>query len=167
MKVAMNTALKTRSIEWVRCVADYRTLEAKRNALGCGLDPVELRRLEELELFFVSSADQSERGPFGGREQVRMPVCLGVTFHAPGRQEFVGRGELRDLSAVGLYLRTRDLLPVGTRLILRATDEARGEDWRLGAEVVRRTRNGMGLKLVGIPVTLRVGHKAQLLARAA
>jgi hypothetical protein len=47
--------------------------------------------------------------------------------------------------------------------VVSVLDRATAEEWRFGAEVVRLAsgaRRGMGLRLVGIPLALRVGHRA-------
>ena len=71
-------------------------------------------------------------------------------------------GLARDISGHGLFVETRQPLRVGERTVVRVLDKHTGDEWRFGAEVVRLEggeRGGMGLRFVGIPVSMRVGHR--------
>jgi hypothetical protein len=158
----MDALTEQRSMEWVHRVGEYRTLMGKRDQLGYPLGEVERARLEELELFFTACADP-QRAPFVARDQVRAPIQLIVSF-AAGQNGQVGSGwgEARDISGEGIYLSTTQPLPVGAHTVIRVIDRYNGDEWRFGAEVVRiecGAQTGMGLRFVGIPLSIRLGHR--------
>jgi hypothetical protein len=139
-------------MEWVRRVGEWRTLAGKRDQLRCGLRNDEQARLDELEHFFAGCAD-SDRMAFEQREHERTAVKLLVTFAAGGE------GVLRDLSGEGAFVETAQPLTIGSRTVMRVIDRFTGDEWRFAAEVVRIARRGVGLKFVGIPLELRLGHR--------
>ena len=104
------------------------------------------------------------RVPWASREQIRAPISLVVQF-----DDFVGQA--RDISADGIYVVTSAPLVIGSRTVVRVTDDAPvdGDDeaelpyeqWEFGAEVVRLDAAGMGLRFVGIPLALRITHRAR------
>jgi PilZ domain len=147
------------SMEWIRRAGDYRTLMGKRDQLGFPLGEVERARLSELEQFFAASADPNLE-PYAQREQDRMPISVVVTYSNDDAPARLGLG--RDISGHGLFVETRTPLRVGERTVVRVLDKHTGDDWRFGAEVVRLEtgeRGGMGLRFVGIPLSLRTGHR--------
>jgi hypothetical protein len=149
------------SMEWIKRASEFRTLRGKRDDLGYVLQPIEVARLAELERFFLPDA-AFERASFEGREQARVPVSVVVEFDRPSALGGVGGGHARDLSAMGVYVETVAPLPVGTRTVLRVRSQAEGAEWRFTAEVVRvrgGEKHGMGLRFIGIPLSLRVGHR--------
>lgn len=151
--------VERRSMDWIRRAAEFRTLVGKRDELGFPLGPVEAARLEELERFFHACSDP-ERAPFVQREQIRRPVRLVVTFLTRRKDMMVG--EARDISADGMLMACHQPLEVGHSTVVRVIDRMSGEELRFGAEVVHvelGDRPGMGLRFVGIPVALRVGHR--------
>jgi hypothetical protein len=156
----MNTTLQEKvSMEWVRRAGNYRTLVGKRDQLGFPLGEVESARLEELERFFTGSVDP-QRAAFIQRDLKRAAIDLIVTFSAG--QIGSGAGAARDISGDGMFVETPQPLPVGSHTVIRIIDRWSGDEWRFGAEVVRledAARAGMGLRFVGIPVYLRVGHR--------
>jgi hypothetical protein len=147
-------------MEWIRRASDYQTLVGKRDHLGCRLHPEDAARLAELERFFAVDDERRQRAEFEEREQARVPLSVLVEFEAPkgGRA-----GRVRDLSGLGMWVDTDTPLPVGARTVVRVEAAASGEAWRFGAEVVHvragTTQSGMGMKFIGIPLTLRVGHR--------
>lgn len=153
------------SMDWVRRAGDYRVLVGKRDRLGYPLGQVEQARLDELERFFMQDANR-RRAPWASREQIRAPISVIVEFG-----DFVGHA--RDISADGMYVTTNAPLPIGARVVVRVTDEqcldhpeedaVEGpcEQWQFGAEVVRLDANGIGLRFVGIPLALRITHRAR------
>ncbi len=146
-------------MEWVRRAGEYRTLAGKRDELGFPLAPLESARLAELERFFSACADP-ERVPFVQREHIRRPISIVVTFRTS--QLVNESGEARDISGEGLYIACHQPLDIGENTVVRVIDRFSGEEWRFGAEVVRvelGERPGMGLRFVGIPLALRVGHR--------
>ena len=156
-----------RSLEWVRSAAEYRMLAGKRE-LGCRLDDDDQRRHDELAGFFRANADPA-RAPFLAREMARKAISLIVTFLTGPRQEEINWGEACDISANGMYVSTDEPLDVGTPTIVRVIDRFKGDEFRFPAEVVRVERkspSGMGVKFVGIPIALRVGHRRQRRVRA-
>jgi hypothetical protein len=157
----MDPVTEHKSMEWIRRVGEYRTLAGKRDSLGFPLDATEAARLDELELFFTACSDP-ERAPFITRNHERAAIHLVVTFRAG--QNDIGCGEARDISGEGLFISTAQALPVGSSTVVRIIDRFLGDEWRFAAEVVRVERGGMGLKLIGIPVVMRVGHRAALKA---
>jgi len=146
-------------MEWIRRAGDYRTLQGKRDQLGFPLGAVERARLEELERFFAAQADPNLE-PYAQREQGRTAISAVVSFSnddTPARL-----GHARDISGHGLFIETRQPLRVGERTEVRILDKHTGDEWRFGAEVVRLEggdRGGMGLRFVGIPVSMRLGHR--------
>ena len=140
-------------MEWVRRAGEWRTLAGKRELCGT-LNADEAARLRELEQFFDGCGAESDGLPYQQREQSRAAVELVVTF-ASG-----GEGTLRDLSGTGAFVETTLELTVGARMVMRVIDCWTGDEWRFGAEVVRVAANGVGLKLVGIPLSLRLGHRS-------
>jgi hypothetical protein len=139
-------------MEWVQSAGEWRTLAGKRELRG-SLPADEQAKLDELQRFFREVAD-SHRFPFLQREQVRVAVEGIVTF-ASGAE-----GKLRDVSGEGAFVETAQPLAVGPRTVMRVIDCWTGDEWRFAAEVVRTTRDGVGLKFVGIPLNLRLGHRS-------
>lgn len=146
-------------MEWIRRAGDYRTLVGKRDQLGFPLGPVEAARLHELESFFAGTADPNLE-PYAQRDQARAPISIVVQFSDNSEGGALGRA--RDISGDGIFIETRRTLRVGERTVVRILDRERGSEWRFGAEVVRLEsgeHGGMGLRFVGIPLGLRVGHR--------
>jgi hypothetical protein len=150
-------------MEWVRRAGEYRTLAGKRDELGFPLAPLEAARLAELERFFTACADP-ERAPFVQREHIRRNISVVVTYRTG--QKGTDSGEARDISGEGLFIACHAPLAVGESTVVRVIDRFSGEEWRFGAEVVRVELGdrpgfgaGMGLRFVGIPLALRVGHR--------
>jgi hypothetical protein len=152
-------------MEWIKRAADYRVLTGKRDALGFPLGDVEQAKLDELERFFGRDANR-RRAPWSHREQLRTAARLVVQFG----DNLVGF--LRDLSGEGMFIETTAPLVPGERTVIRVNEAMqRGldgfawddeplsvEEFRFTAEVVRVDVNGMGLRLVGIPLQLRITH---------
>jgi PilZ domain len=146
-------------MEWLKRTVDYRTLIGKRDQLGYPLGALESARLAELERFFSAPANPDLEA-WAQREQERAPISLVVTFSSvqPGG----GRGRARDISGDGVFIETTAPLRIGSRTVISVSDAVTGDEFRLGAEVVRieaGERGGMGLRFVGIPLALRVGHR--------
>jgi hypothetical protein len=129
---------------WIRRIAELRTLSGKRS-LGA-LSSEDAQRLDALERFFTQN-DAIDR-----RSELRAELELTVEFHQ-------SCAVLRDVSPNGMYVETDDKLPVGTRTEVRIHDRRSGDEWRFPATVARRTANGVGLSLVGIPLAMRLGHR--------
>jgi hypothetical protein len=142
-------------MEWIKRASEYRTLRGKRDLLGYPLGAVEAARLGELEQFFQENLHPS-RMVFTQREQQRIGISIVVTFSG---RDGTGRGRARDVSGDGLYVETDQTLPVGTRTMVSVMDRTTCEEWQFSAEVVRIGTSGMGLKFLGIPLSLRVGHR--------
>jgi hypothetical protein len=148
--------LEQHSMEWIRRASDYRTLVGKRDQLGFPLGAVEAARLDALERFFAESLYPA-RLAFNMREQQRVPISIVVMFAG---QNDGGLGCARDISGEGLFVETDSPLCVGTRTVISVMDRDTQEEWRFGAEVVRVEAGGMGLRFVGIPLIMRIGHRA-------
>ena len=142
-------------MEWVKRAAAFRTLTGKRDLLGYPLGAVEAARLEELEHFFTEQLHPS-RLAFTQREQQRVKISIVVTYSGLNG---IGKGRARDVSGDGLYVETEMPLPIGSRTVIAVMDSITQEEWQFSAEVVRIESNGMGLRFLGIPVSLRVGHR--------
>ena len=142
-------------MEWITRVGEYRTLRGKRDQLGCALGRSEAARLAELERFFAACADP-HRIPFVQRDQLRAAISLFVTFRT-GEENC--DGEARDVSGDGMFIATPRPLAPGAQTTIRVIDRYTGEEWRFAAEVVRAESHGMGLRLLGIPLALRLGHR--------
>jgi hypothetical protein len=143
------------SMEWIKRASEYRTLRGKRDLIGYPLRSVEAQRLEELERFFQENLHPS-RLVFNQREQQRIGISIVVTFSG---RDGIGKGRARDVSGDGLYVETEEALPVGTKTVVSVMDRTTSEEWQFSAEVVRIGNSGMGLKFLGIPLSLRVGHR--------
>jgi hypothetical protein len=153
-------------MDWVRRAGDYRVLVGKRDRLGFPLGADDQARLDELERFFTQDANR-RRAPWASREQIRAPISVIVQIGD-------WSGEARDISGDGVYVATRAPLPIGARTVIRVTEERAAEDedddgaevpyqqWEFGAEVVRLDKGGMGLRFVGIPLTLRITHRRRI-----
>jgi hypothetical protein len=143
------------SMEWIRCAGEYRTLIGKRDRLGCTLGEREVTRLRELESFFRRDAHE-DRPPWCHRENWRAPVSILVEFGADGA------GRAVDICGEGMFVATERPLAMGARTVVRVAETgAQGNEhlqWQFAAEVVRLTGDGMGLRFVGIPLSLRVAH---------
>lgn len=150
------------SMDWVRRAGDYRVLVGKRDRLGYPLGQVEQARLDELERFFMQDANR-RRAPWASREQIRAPISVVVQI---GDWE----GHARDISGDGMFVETTAPLYIGARTVVRVTDEpprdddddgalAPYEQWEFAVEVVRLDAEGVGLRFVGIPLTLRITHR--------
>lgn len=142
------------SMEWVRRASEYRTLTGKRDQLGYPLGMIEMARLAELERFFEESVHVA-RMAFNQRDMARAEISVFVTFGPAGTL----RGLARDISADGLFVETAAPLPVGAKTVVAVMDNNTAEEWRFTAEVVRLGSDGMGLRFVGIPLSMRVGHR--------
>ena len=147
--------IERESMEWVKRASEYRTLRGKRDLLGSPLGALEAARLDELERFFQENLHPS-RMVFNQREQQRIGISIVVTFSG---RDGNGRGRARDVSGDGLYVETETSLPVGSRTVVSVMDRTTQEEWQFSAEVVRIESSGMGLKFLGIPLSLRVGHR--------
>jgi hypothetical protein len=144
------------ALELMKHCVDYRTLRGKRDELGLVLSPGDGARLDELERFFSERPDR-DAPEYARRDHVRRPVRLIVEYRAADGAR--AGGVVRDLSCEGVFLETLYPLAPGARTVLRVFDRAGGSEWRLGASVVwvKRSR-GMGLRFVGIPLDVRLGH---------
>jgi hypothetical protein len=123
--------------------------------MGFPLGAVEGARLDELERFFQESLHPS-RMVFNQRDQQRIGISIVVTFSG---RDGTGRGRARDISGDGLYVETEEGLPIGAKTVVSVMDRTSSEEWQFSAEVVRIESSGMGLKFLGIPLQLRVGHR--------
>jgi PilZ domain len=151
----MENEIERESMEWIKRASEYRTLRGKRDLLGYPLGSVEAARLDQLESFFQENLHPS-RLVFNQREQQRIGISIVVTFSG---RDGSGRGRARDISGDGLYVETEESLPVGARTMVSVMDRTTSEEWQFSAEVVRLGSSGMGLKFLGIPLALRVGHR--------
>jgi hypothetical protein len=142
-------------MEWIKRASEYRTLRGKRDMLNYPLADRDAARLGELELSFQECLHPS-RMVFNQRDQQRITISIGVTFS--GRNG-TGRGRARDVSGDGLFVETEEALRVGEKTVVSVMDRETSEEWQFSAEVVRIGSTGMGLKFLGIPVSLRVGHR--------
>jgi hypothetical protein len=143
------------SMQWIKRAAEYRTLVGKRDLIGYALGSVEARRLDELEAFFAENLHPS-RLVFTQREQQRVRISIVVAFSG---RDGNGRGRARDVSGDGLYVETEQSMPIGSRTVVTVMDRTTSEEWQFSAEVVRVESAGMGLRFLGIPLSLRVGHR--------
>jgi hypothetical protein len=143
----------------IRHCVDYRTLRGKRDELGLPLSPVDQELLDELESFFREHCGAPESVPlFARREHVRRPVRLQIEFRRGDGKS--SDAHLADLSGSGAFVETIEPLAPGQRTILRIFDAAAGREWRMGAAVTwTRWGGGMGVKFVGIPLEVRLGHR--------
>lgn len=141
------------------CV-DYLALRGKRDDLGLALSPADRELLDELEHFFLERADSAPAGvpEFARRDFHRRDLKLAVRFSRSDGG--VTEGRIRNLSGGGAFVETIEPLAPGQRTVLRIIDEAAAREWRLGAAVAWvQHGGGMGLRFVGIPLEVRLGHR--------
>ena len=138
------------------CV-DYRTLQGKRDLLGLQLSDRDRELLEELDQFFSERAlGPTDVPEFARRDYRRRAVRLAVEFRSPdGSRE----GRMADLSGGGTFIETAAPLATGAETVVRVFDRLAGREWRFGAEVAWVDARGMGLRFVGIPLEVRLGHR--------
>jgi hypothetical protein len=134
-----------------------------RDELGLSLRPDEALLLDELARFFAARerthAVADADGPFPARADVRDEVAIDVELR-DGDGAF-HPGTIRNVSASGLFVASRALLGRGARATFRVIDDHQGREWRFVGEVTW-TRpvsegGGGGLRIVGIPLELRLG----------
>jgi uncharacterized protein (TIGR02266 family) len=131
---------------------EYRRLEKKR-AEG-GLTPTELRRWiairHTLSRTFSPGTSEAQAAQ---RASLRVPTRLGASFATVGEMR---RSLMTNLSHGGVFLRTEDLVELGTRLELCIHIDESGQDIRVRAEVVSHNvgpafesdEHGMGLRFL-------------------
>jgi uncharacterized protein (TIGR02266 family) len=131
---------------------EYTRLEKKR-AKG-GLTPAELRRWVAIKRMLSHSFSPGiGKARADQRASVRVPTRLGVSFATVGE---IRRSLMTNLSRGGVFLRTEDLVDLGTRLELCVHIDESGEDIRVRAEVVSHNvgpgfgsdEHGMGLRFL-------------------
>jgi len=138
---------------------EYRHLEKKR-AEG-GLTPAELRRWIAIKRMLSRSFSPGGTEPAADRrESLRVPTRLGASFATVGE---VRRSLMTNLSCGGVFIRTEDLVDVGTRLELCIHIDESGEDIRVRAEVVSHNvgpsfgsdEHGMGMRFLDLDEATR------------
>ncbi|MSP62367.1 MAG: hypothetical protein EXR72_18945 [Myxococcales bacterium] len=140
------------------CV-DYRTLRGKRDDFGLDLSNADSERLAGLEDFFRQQAvaGRSASPPaFVQRDHLRQEIHLKVVFQRGDGES--SEGTLHNLSASGAFIETAEPLVAGQRTVVRVTDAAASVEWRIVADVAWVRGAGMGLRFVGIPLEVRLGH---------
>jgi hypothetical protein len=149
---------ESEAMTMIKHCVDYRTLRGKRDELGCALRDDERELLDELEAFFAERADGPDGVPeFASRSERRRPVRVQVEFR--GVDGTVVGGRLENLSGGGAFVETGAPLIAGDRTVLRIFDASGGREFRFGAEVAWVGPSGMGLRFVGIPLEVRLGHR--------
>lgn len=138
---------------------EYRHLEKKR-AEG-GLTPAELRRWIAIKRMLSRSFSPGGTEPAADRrESLRVPTRLGASFATVGE---IRRSLMTNLSCGGVFIRTEDLVDVGTRLELCIHIDESGEDIRVRAEVVSHNvgpsfgsdEHGMGMRFLDLDEATR------------
>ena len=138
---------------------EYKHLEKKR-AEG-GLTPAELRRWIAIKRMLSRSFSPGGTEPAADRrESLRVPTRLGASFATVGE---VRRSLMTNLSCGGVFIRTEELVDVGTRLELCIHIDESGEDIRVRAEVVSHNvgpsfgsdEHGMGMRFLDLDEATR------------
>ncbi len=131
---------------------EYTRLENKR-AEGA-LTPAELRRWVAIKgMLNRSFSPGIGKARANQRASVRVPTRLGASFTTVGE---ICRSLMTDLSRGGVFLRTEDLVDLGTRFELCIHIDESGEDIRVRVEVVSHNvgpgfgtdEHGMGLRFL-------------------
>ena len=140
----------------------FRALCGRRDDLGLPLRPDENARLAELETIFGGRHDDEadERAAFVLRLEERARLQLSVEFRRATGE--LAEGRLSNLSASGFFVETAYPLRSGEQTILKFLDADAGREWQFAGEVVwsrRGDSSGMGLRFVGIPLEVRIGHR--------
>jgi hypothetical protein len=158
-RIPMVALREKRTMAMIGHCVEYRTLRGKRDELGLALAPPDQELLEELEGFFRENCGAPESVPlFARREHVRRPVQLQIEFRRGDGS--TTDGTISDLSGGGAYVETIQPLAPGQHTILRIFDAVAGREWRLGAAVAwTRWGAGMGVRFMGIPLEVRLGHR--------
>ncbi len=151
---------KNEDLIMVKHCVDYLALRGKRDDLGLSLSPGDRELLDELERFFLERAEHAPAGvpEWARRDHHRRDLKLAVRFtRADGS---ASDGRMVNLSGGGAFVETIEPLAAGQRTVLRIIDEAAAREWRLGAAVAWvQHGGGMGLRFVGIPLEVRLGHR--------
>jgi uncharacterized protein (TIGR02266 family) len=131
---------------------EYKRLEKKR--AGGGLTPAELRRWIAIKRMLSRSFSPGiSKAQSDQRASPRVPTRLGASFATVGE---IRRSLMTNLSRGGVFLRTEDLVELGTRLELCIHIDESGEDIRVQTEVVAHNvgpgfgsdEHGMGLRFL-------------------
>jgi len=111
---------------------DYMRLDRKRGAEGLTLDELRrwrgLKRLLSREFHPEVTDEHADR-----RESVRVPTRVRVSFASSGD---LAESLMTNLSRAGLFLRSSDPIPIGTRLSLRIHIEKTDDVIDVDGEVV-------------------------------
>ena len=111
---------------------EFSRLEKKRAERG--LTPAELRRWVALKgMLNRSFSPGIGKARANERASVRVPTRLGASFETVGE---IRRSLMTNLSRGGVFLRTEDLVDLGTRFELCIHIDESGEDIRVRVEVV-------------------------------
>jgi len=145
-----------------RCLA-LHALRGRRELLELPLRPEQEAELEALGRWFAERAREQQPppdGPFPTRADARLPVEVAIELRLDDGSRRAAT--VRNVSASGLYLASAALGPPGERASLRFLDERAGREWRFVGEVAwaRALTDGVrggGLRIVGVPLELRVG----------
>ena len=133
---------------------EFARLEKKR-AEG-RLTPAELHRwIAVKRMLGKSFSPGSSTAQADQRASLRVPTRLGASFATVGE---ICRSLMTNLSCGGLFLRTEDIVDLGTRLELCIHIDESGEDIRVRAEVVSHNvgpgfgsdEHGMGLRFLDL-----------------
>jgi uncharacterized protein (TIGR02266 family) len=131
---------------------EYTRLEKKRTAGG--LTPAELRRWIAIKRMLSRSFSPGvSKAQADQRASLRVPTRLGASFATAGE---IRRSLMTNLSRGGVFLRSEDLVDLGTRVDLCIHIDESGEDIRVLAEVVAHNvgpgfgsdEHGMGLRFL-------------------
>jgi hypothetical protein len=144
-----------------------RTLEG-RAALGIELvrdDRQLMRALGRLLYHGRQAPEGLERSLEGGVSRARrLSVDVPVRFRLGVEPPIVGR--LRDLSADGAFVETDQAPAEGERFALHLRDPGERREYHFACEVIRRVPEGMGVRLLGVPVECRYLNGAGALGAA-
>ena len=133
---------------------EYKRLEKKRSDEG--LTPAELRRWIAIKRMLSRSfSPGGTEAVADRRESLRVPTRLGASFATVGE---IRRSLMTNLSCGGVFIRTEELVDVGTRLELCIHIDESGEDIRVRAEVVSHNvgpsfgsgEHGMGMRFLDL-----------------
>lgn len=143
----------------VRHCMEYRTLSGKRDQLHLQLSERDRELLDELDHFFSEHAGAGPRGvpEFARRDFRRRPLRLEVEFR--GEDGCARDGMIGNLSGGGLFIETDQPLVPGSETVLRIFGSQ--HELRFGASVAWVHAGGMGVRFVGIPLEVRLGHRGR------
>jgi len=144
-------------------IYEIHMLRARAGELQIPLNDVESARLARLERALgsrVPSLDERDA-------ETWLPTPVPVQFTAQGTY---GSGMARNLSGGGMAIVTSEPPALGSRLVVRVEDQARGVEYVFPGRVISRVVKGltaMSVEFEGVPSQARLGTRTSGVRRTA